>query len=67
MIIFILGDFYYYFIQQLCVYCVNFFVTGASDTGRFKGYSTWPSSTSHRLPGVSTLNQLKPMALIEYM
>jgi len=22
--LFILGDFYYYFIQQLCAYCVNF-------------------------------------------
>jgi len=28
------------FIQQLCVYCVNFSDIGASDTGHIKGYLT---------------------------
>ena len=32
---------YYYFIQQLCVYCVNVSDTGASDIGHIKGYLTW--------------------------
>ena len=29
------------FIQQLCVYCVNFSDIGASNTGHIKGYLTW--------------------------
>ena len=38
---FILDDFYYYFIQQICAYYVNFSDTGASDIGHVKGYLTW--------------------------
>ena len=37
----IFDDFYYYFIQQLCVYCVNLSDAGASDTVHLKGYLTW--------------------------
>ena len=38
--LFILGDFYYYFIQQLCAYWVNFSDTRASDTSHINGELT---------------------------